>query len=161
MIAQPVNTATSLAYVVVGARLAAGRVNAGTRGRRLAGAALVMVGLGSAAYHGPGTRWGKVLHDVSLATMVAVVVLENARLVRVLRREGRTTSEVFVELGRTHARPAALLGAGLVFYVPTRTGKALCRPRSPLQGHGVWHLLTALGLGSWASRVSAATPEAP
>lgn len=160
MIAQPVNTATSLAYVAVGARLAVAQGNAGMRGRRLAGAALVMVGLGSAAYHGPGTRWGKVLHDVSLATMVAVVVLQNARLVRALRREGRTTSEVFVELGRTHALPAALLGAGFVLYVPTRTGKALCRPRSHLQGHGVWHLLTALGLGSWASRVSAAAPEA-
>ncbi len=76
-ITQPVNTATSLAYVVAGVALAA-------RGRRVGGGrpfvgpvagALVLNGLGSVAYHGPGGRWGKWLHDTGLVAVNATLAV--------------------------------------------------------------------------------------
>lgn len=101
LVTQPVNTATSLAYVVAGVALAA-------RGRRrprpalvgpVAGA-LVLNGVGSVAYHGPGGRWGKWLHDTGLVAMSATLAV--AALARVRDWEDR----------RVHVADAALVAAG-------------------------------------------------
>ncbi|MFZ0324674.1 MAG: hypothetical protein WAN48_11145 [Actinomycetes bacterium] len=46
------------------------------------------------------------------------------------------------------AAVALLVGVGL--YLASRTNGVLCHPGSLLQGHAVWHVLTALALGSWA-----------
>lgn len=43
----------------------------------------------------------------------------------------------------------ACLAIGGVVYSLSRTGGALCDPESWLQGHGVWHVLTAAALGLW------------
>ncbi len=39
---------------------------------------------------------------------------------------------------------------GAVAFAPSRTGGPLCDPDSWFQGHGVWHVLTAVALGLWA-----------
>jgi hypothetical protein len=76
-ITQPVNTASSLAYVVAGT-VTLGRAERGPartrRGGRAVGWSLVAVGLGSVAYHGPGGVLGRWLHDASLLAMAGVVV---------------------------------------------------------------------------------------
>lgn len=44
----------------------------------------------------------------------------------------------------------AALAVGVVVFVLSRTGGPWCVPDSLLQGHAVWHLLTALALALWA-----------
>ena len=41
------------------------------------------------------------------------------------------------------------LGLGAVANVLSRTGAPLCRPDSLLQGHALWHVLTAVGAALW------------
>jgi hypothetical protein len=38
----------------------------------------------------------------------------------------------------------------LVVYLLSRTGGPACDPDAVLQGHAVWHVLTAVVLGMWA-----------
>lgn len=78
LVTQPVNTVSSLAYVVAGAAslAEARRRPTGTApGTRAVGWALVAVGLGSVAYHGPGGVVGRWAHDASLLAMTGLVVL--------------------------------------------------------------------------------------
>lgn len=127
---QPVNSLSSLAYVVAGAYV----LRAG--GPPAPGVALGAVGIGSVLYHGPMPSWAEVLHDGSLVALAAAMVLA----------------------WRQHALPSpaalAVLAAatGLAVNVLTRTGAPLCRPDSLLQGHAAWHLLTALAAAAWLGR---------
>ena len=50
------------------------------------------------------------------------------------------------------------IGAGAV-NAATRTGAPLCRPRSNLQGHAVWHALTALALWWWGRFTPGSTQQ--
>ena len=43
----------------------------------------------------------------------------------------------------------AALAVGGVIFALSRTGGPLCTPESLLQGHGLWHLLTAVALTCW------------
>lgn len=102
VITQPVNTVTSLAYVVAGAALARRARRAGGD-RPFAGpvaGALVLNGLGSVAYHGPGGRAGKWLHDTGLVAMTATLAV--AGLARVFGWEHR----------RARVADAAVVAAG-------------------------------------------------
>jgi len=102
-IAQPANTVSSLAFTVAGLLLVA-------RSRRtptasfpplpatdppVAEAALgwsaVAAGLGSVAYHGPGTRAGQILHDATLLAMLATLITAD-----VARFTGRPASRAVV-----------------------------------------------------------------
>lgn len=83
VVAQPVNTVSSLAFCVAGGELV--RRSAGRRAETALGWSAVAAGLGSVAYHGPGTRAGQVLHDASLITMLATLVV--ADVVRTTGRE--------------------------------------------------------------------------
>lgn len=93
-IAQPVNTVSSLAFCIAGliviSRARRPRVDAEDDGRfteEALGWSAVAAGLGSVAYHGPGTRAGQILHDASLITMAgALVVADTTRIT------GRRTS---------------------------------------------------------------------
>jgi peptidoglycan/LPS O-acetylase OafA/YrhL len=128
LVGQPVNTVSSGAYLLAAAWV--GRC----RPPRWAlwTAALTAVGLGSVAYHGPGTAAGKALHDGAL---LAVVPLVASGLIRPNR----------------NAPVAAAIGASsAVLHAATRTGCRACRPDSPLQGHGAWHVCSALALVLWA-----------
>lgn len=64
---------------------------------------------------------------------------------------------------RMHAAIVIFLGA-LVVYVLSRTGGPWCDPASPIQGHGLWHLMAALALGLAGETVGATergTPPCP
>lgn len=75
-VTQPANTVSSLAYVVAGADL----LRRPDPDRPFAWA-VIAVGLGSVAYHGPGGTWGKWTHDASLIAMLGLMALSDATVV--------------------------------------------------------------------------------
>jgi hypothetical protein len=83
---QPVNTYSSLGFVVVGLwiLLRALRRNRGERGASVAfGVALAFAGFGSLVLHGPDPTWGLWFHDLSgLAVLLLVAVLSFGTLFR-------------------------------------------------------------------------------
>jgi hypothetical protein len=68
-LAQPVNAWSSAAFLVAAAWVAA------RRGGGFGVAALTLVAVGSAAYHGPQSGWAEPVHDVSIVLLVGVVLL--------------------------------------------------------------------------------------
>lgn len=78
LVTQPANTLSSLGYVGVGVELMR-RARHPTRTPRWSddaiGWSMVAVGLGSVAYHGPGTAAGRWLHDASLLAMTGTIAL--------------------------------------------------------------------------------------
>lgn len=127
LIGQPANTASSLAFVVAAVPIA--RRARDSRSAAWAGvaAAAAFEGLGSVAYHGPGGRLAKGVHDAGLVALVATTVV--ARL-------GEQPRQV---------RPrAAVLGAvAFALHALSRTGGPLCSCNSRLQGHAAFHVLAA------------------
>jgi hypothetical protein len=116
LVAQPVNTASALAYVLVGAWLAGRALPPGTplRRERLAfGLAVAAAGVGSVDFHGPGSPAARWLHDAGLCAALSFVAVHD-----------------LAALGgaRTRAVPAAAATAGaggaLLALVP-RVGGAL------------------------------------
>ena len=197
LVTQPVNTLSSLAYVVAGgATLAeARRQPTATPGGRAVGWALVAVGLGSVAYHGPGGAAGRWFHDASLLAMTGLVVLTDVHhdrgtepavaevagtgLAAAVAAHPRTsgTAQALTAAGAlaaetrrhlaggddepTGALAAAALAAGLALHVSGRTGRALCRPDSPLQPHAAWHVLSAVALWLRTRPRRAGAPAVP
>ncbi|MCC7078570.1 MAG: hypothetical protein IT198_15735 [Acidimicrobiia bacterium] len=151
-VAQPVNTLTSLAYVAAGLWIGRRRGSGAGSGlpQRIFGATVVGVGLGSVAFHGAATAWGKWLHDKAILAVVLFVLAWNGQRIIAARRRGRSLREIGRDLASTHAGLAVLLGVGGAIALASRTGAPLCRPGSRLQGHGVWHVLTAIALVVWA-----------
>jgi hypothetical protein len=86
-VAQPVNTVSSLAFVVAGVPLVRGR----RRVTRALGWAAVATGLGSVAYHGPGTTLGRYVHDASLIALLGLMAVDDVE-----RTGGRTAPPVAV-----------------------------------------------------------------
>jgi hypothetical protein len=142
LVAQPVNTATSLAFV------AAAGVTALRSRRRGAphgvqevafSALLALVGVGSVAFHGPQPRGAKALHDVPIAGLIALALATPV----VRQARGRTALP-----GWSPQRAAVLAGVGaaaVTAFVAGRTSAPTCRPDSLLQPHGLWHVLAAAG----------------
>lgn len=124
---QPVNTLSSLAYVVAGAYVLR------RSGPRASALALTAVGAGSVLYHGPMTAGAGVAHDGSIVVLAVTIPLAWRR--RSLRWP------------RVSAAIAG--GAAIAVNVLTRTGAPLCRPETLLQGHAAWHALTALAIALW------------
>lgn len=139
LLGQPVNGLSSLAYVAAGAYV----LRRG--GPPVPALALALVGVGSVLYHGPMPPGAELVHDASLAA-VPVAALGAA-----WRR-------------RTFPRPPVLalaaLAVGGIVNALSRTGAPLCRPDGLLQGHGVWHVLTAVGAGLWLARWTKPVPHA-
>lgn len=100
LVTQPVNTLSSLAYVVAGgATLAAAAPRPHSTmppGARAVGWSLVAVGLGSIAYHGPGGTVGRWLHDASLLAMTGLIALSDVH-------HERGTTPAGVEVAATAA----------------------------------------------------------
>jgi hypothetical protein len=144
LVAQPVNTASALAYVAVGAWLLGRR-------RPLAGLAVAAAGVGSVDFHGPGSPAARWLHDGSLYLVVGMVAWHE-----VARRVGR----IRLAPGRRAAYRAAwaLAATGAACWWLGRTASPWCDPDSLLQGHAAWHLLGAAALACWA--VAALDPPA-
>jgi hypothetical protein len=141
LVGQPVNTVTSAAYLGVSAWLLGGR----PRRRRWVWAGLSAgVGVGSMGFHGPGDRAGKVVHDVFVDALALAIVGSGIEAM-VERRFGRGQLEAL-----------ALLGAGVVVHRSTQTGRPGCRPDTFWQGHGLWHVVSALAIARW---VAACEPQ--
>jgi len=134
-IGQPANTVSSLAFVAAAVPIA--RVARRGRPAWLAVAlAAAVEGLGSVAYHGPGSRWAKGLHDVGLVALVLTISAAVAR-------DGHGA--------RVSPRTGGLAVSAVALHTLSRTGGPLCSCRSPLQGHAVFHLLAAAALVSAAA----------
>jgi hypothetical protein len=159
LIAQPVNTASALAYVAVGAWLATralGRDLPPDRRQLAFGLAVAAAGVGSVDYHGPGSPAARLLHDGGLCAVVGFVAwTEVTRRVGQTRRTGTGMPWTGLAPDRRGAYLAALAAtaAGAVCWWVGRTSSPWCDPDSLLQGHAAWHLLTAAALAAWGSAV--------
>ncbi|WP_421117859.1 hypothetical protein ACE2AJ_10460 [Aquihabitans daechungensis] len=97
LVAQPVNALSSLAYVAAGADLLRRR-----HPDRTFAWAVIGVGLGSVAYHGPGGVAGKWAHDGSLIAMLGLMALSD-----VTTAEGHPMPPVAVGMVAATAAAAA------------------------------------------------------
>lgn len=135
LIGQPANTLSSLAFVAVAVPIARAARNRHQPAWLAVALAAGVEGLGSVAYHGPGGRRAKTLHDVGLVALVATVAVA-------VGREGTPVER----------RPltAALTAGAIALHSLSRTGGPLCSCHSPLQGHAVFHVLAATALAAAA-----------
>lgn len=133
-LAQPVLAVTSLAYVAAGATVLSWALRTRTPLAGAAGVALVGVGAGSFAFHGPQPSWAGPAHDAPIFALAAVFA---AGLGRSWRR--RTWSG--------WARPCGIFVVALGAYAAGRSDSPLCRPDSLWQFHGAWHVISAVALG--------------
>ncbi len=143
-LAQPVLAVTSLAYVAAGLAVLcwAVRVRAPLAGA--AGVALVAVGAGSFAYHGPQPSWAELAHDWPIVALGGVYAVGLATGRRGQWRSAWVTA-------------AGVFALAVAAYAAGRTGSPLCRPDSLWQYHGVWHVLSAVAAG-WAVLAIAPAP---
>lgn len=174
---QPVNSITSLAFVV------AAVVVARRTDRYLVAFALAGVGFGSLVFHGPMPAWGDWAHDVTLDWLVVVVALTSLDRTRFawpalgllavaiafvpagsdpLAIAG-TAFAIGAVLTRPRRRrsvpPLVLLGAAAIFGRLWATNGPLCNPDSLLQGHGLWHIAAAGAVAWWAVATNGPIPE--
>jgi hypothetical protein len=160
LIAQPVNTASALAYVAVGAWLVGRglRPSPGDGPARPAtvafGVAVAAAGLGSVDYHGPGSPAARLLHDGGLYAVAGFVAWQEvARRIARSRRARAGVPWVGWPPHRRSAYRVALAAAvaGAACWWAGHTQSPWCDPDSLLQGHAAWHLLTAAALACWAA----------
>lgn len=144
-LAQPVLAVTSLAYVVAGVAVLWWAVRIRAPLAAAAGLALVAVGAGSFAFHGPQPSWAGLAHDWPIIALGGVYAVG-------LARGGRR------HLWSGWAAPAGVFALGLAAYAAGRSGSPLCRPDSLWQYHGVWHVLSAVAAG-WAVLAIAPAPR--
>jgi hypothetical protein len=153
LIAQPVNTASALAYVAVGAWLATRALGPGVPPDRRQlgfGLAVAAAGVGSVDFHGPGSPAARWLHDGGLYLVVGMVAWHE-----VARRARRTPtigpSWTGLAPGRRGAYLTALIAtaAGAACWWAGRTASPWCDPDRLLQPHAAWHLLGAAALAAW------------
>ena len=149
LVAQPVNTASALAYVAVGAWAATRAVGRGApldRRRLVFGLAVAAAGAGSVDYHGPGSPAARLLHDGGLYAVAGLVAWHE-----LTRRVGRVR---LPPRGRAAYRAAlAATAAGAACWWAGRTASPWCDPDSLFQPHAAWHLLGAAALAAWGLAV--------
>lgn len=119
--AQPINTLSAAAFVVVGLWL-------WRTGRRVAALLAAAVGIGSVWFHGSPGSAATWVHDVALYALALAAAIEATRL---------TVGH------RPPALASAIFTSGLVVWFFSRTGGPLCDPDSVIQGHAVWHVAAA------------------
>jgi hypothetical protein len=205
LFAQPVNTFSNIYYSLVGlfALFLAGRdrapLNLGSSHRTQVGSVLgwvaLLLGLGSAAFHGTLSHWGGLLDNVAMNLLVSFVIVHditrlegwsrktftllytavNALTTAVLLHDDSHSLVLFALLvlaaglaecmvvcpawfpwtsHRVVGRRVPYLGGALATFALawgiwrlSDTGAALCASDSLLQGHALWHLLTAVTVG--------------
>jgi hypothetical protein len=137
-VAQPMNTASSLAYLTasLGTLIVARRTSGSMRINLNAyAAALAASGIGSAAYHGHRPGRTHYVHDGSVPVTFALAL---SLLTRIALNEG-------VRWRNPHLRRLLALSVlAAAAYRGGRTTSRLCHPDSPLQLHAAWHVLSAL-----------------
>jgi hypothetical protein len=128
-IAQPANTLSSLAFIAAAVPIWR------RRAWRPVAAALAFEGVGSVAYHGPGGRASKVVHDVGLLALL----LAYARVATVEPSSLRPR------------KTAIVLGAcAVALHALSRTGGPLCSCNSRVQGHAIFHVIAAAAIAAQA-----------
>jgi hypothetical protein len=173
---QPVNTLTTLAFLVIGIAVMIRR-----RDRMWIGAGLIATGIGSFLFHGPmppGSEWA---HDTTLAWLLALIGSSGTRWEAVSRTPALIvlgaafglvpviadpvavllTGFAVISLLASDRSPAtwgplALVTAAAVYGRLGATGGPLCDPGALYQPHGVWHVLAAVAVGWWAIGAPAA-----
>ena len=173
---QPVNSLTTLAFLVIGIAVMTSR-----RHQMWIGAGLIATGIGSFLFHGPmppGSEWA---HDASLAWLLALIGSSGTRWEAVSKAPALVVIAVTFGLFPVIADPVAVLltGFAVVSLLASNrstttwgplalvtlaaaygrlgaTGGPLCDPEALYQPHGVWHVLAALAVGWWATRAPAA-----
>jgi hypothetical protein len=161
LIAQPVNTASALAYVAVGAWLAGRGLRAGDGRRPLLafGLAVGLAGVGSVDYHGTGSPAARLLHDGGLYAVAGFVAA--GEVARRVRRAHPAHRVAWTPRRRAAYRAAlAATAAGAACWWAGRTASSWCDPDSLLQPHAGWHVLTGAALAAWAL-ATLAPDEAP
>ena len=99
--------------------------------------ALAFEGVGSVAYHGPGGKLSKAVHDIGILGLLAAFAA-------VLRDDRRALQPTPV---------AATLGASAAaLHVLSRTGGPLCSCNSKVHGHAIFHVLAAAATVAAAKR---------
>ena len=141
LLAQPVNAITSLGFVLAGGVIIARALRAPQRRVEplVFGASVVAMGLGSALYHGPQPSHAEAVHDLSILAVLSQVSFFEVRY----RLRGRPANPKAFRVA------LASLGIGAAAFTLGRTSSPLCDPDSPMQLHGVWHLLVALSLAAY------------
>ena len=136
---QPANAVSCVAFLAAGCwLLMTARNGDGPRSLLLSGAvALMAVGVGSIAYHGPQPGWGDPLHSWSVNGLVIVVVGQTVYLL---------LGAAFKSVGAVWKAAGGWMVAGLIAYTAGRTGSRWCRPDSLWQWHAVWHVFIAGGV---------------
>jgi hypothetical protein len=167
---QPVNTLTTLAFVLAGVVLIGLRPD-----RRWVGIGLAATGVGSFLFHGPMPPGGEWAHDVTLAWLIAIVSGIGSRWERLTHFPTLLVMAVVFGIVPVVADPVAFVMTGLALLTILRrdrsrpilapllllaavavygrlgaTGGPLCDPGSVLQPHGVWHVGSALAVAWWA-----------
>lgn len=137
LIGQPANTISSLAFVAAAVPIARAARHTNRRAWLAVAAAAALEGLGSVAYHGPGGRRAKRLHDVGIVALVGSMAVAVASEGTPVHRRPRT---------------AKLATAAVALHALSRTGGPLCSCRSPVQGHALFHVLAAAALAAAAQR---------
>jgi hypothetical protein len=149
LIAQPVSTASALAYVAVGAWLlgrrqpeGSGEPQGGAPVGRVFGVVVTAAGVGSVDYHGFGSPAARLLHDGGLYAVAGYVAWHE-----VARRVGR--ARLTPVRRRAYLAAWALAAAGAACWWAGRTASPWCDPDGLLQPHAAWHLLGAAALAAW------------
>lgn len=145
-LAQPVNTLSSAAFLAAGCWLLA-RVRKDDHPAILVSGAvaLIAVGVGSLAYHGPQPDWAEPVHRGSVTGLAFVMVAQTIRLLA-----GRSWKAVVP----AWKAAGGWMTAGLIAYALGRTRSPFCRPETLLQAHAAWHVLVAVGLERMVSGYS-------
>ncbi len=153
-LAQPVNAVSCAAFLAAGCWLLTRARNSGDpRGLLLSGAvALMAVGVGSAAYHGPQPGWADPLHGWSVNGLALVLVVQTVRLLM-----GKANRGVLA----AWKAASGWMAAGLIAYAAGRTGSRWCRPDTVWQMHAVWHVLIAGGVARLVASYSSAMRKSP
>jgi hypothetical protein len=169
---QPVNTFTTVAFILVGALVLTYR-----RDRGWIGVGLFATGVGSFLFHGPMPPASEWAHDVTLAWLLALITSSGTRWEAVSKTPALivlgavfgvfpviadpvavllTGFAVVTLLARGRSTttwgPLALVATAAVFGRLGATGGPLCDPEALFQPHAVWHILGAMAVGWWAMR---------
>ncbi|MGV3759131.1 MAG: hypothetical protein ACO1PW_06245 [Actinomycetota bacterium] len=143
LVGQPANTLTSLAFAVAAVPVWRWSRRPGRRAWATVAGASAFEGLGSVAYHGPGGRLSKGVHDAGLVALLAAA--------------GGVAATDPGPFRRPRPLPLALGAGAVALHALSRTGRPLCRPDAPLQGHAARRWKAAAALVAAAHPDQAAT----
>lgn len=168
LLGQPINTLTTLPFLLLGAWLASNDRS------RWVGVALMATGAGSFLFHGPMPAWGDWAHDFTLAWLVTTIGGLHTRWERWSRVPALVALAVIFAVFPGAADPLAaaltvIVGGSILVRRPPMaelmplgllavtailgrlgsTGGPLCDPSSIWQLHGMWHVGAAVAVTWW------------